>query len=520
MRPGFRQAAACLFCRFARPITAQTGRTRYLPEPAFVQPLLRPGSIRHSSSRNSPQREKLSRNESRKARRPSPGFPKRLHDDFQQTLKRDLRFVKKALQRTQFATYLENESFGFRNVWRRLEDGIFSDDPRLLDRDLITTLQDRFVEFEGAPLQDQLTYAFYELATNDFLSSKDIENQVALADLRYPNEWYPITRQLQRTIHVHVGPTNSGKTYHALKRLESAKRGLFAGPLRLLAHEVYTRMNDAGKPCVLITGDEIREPPDKLAEASRHQSIGLASCTVEMLPAHRRVDVAVIDEIQMLASPERGWAWTQALLGTQADEVHVCGETRVVPLIRSLCASIGDNVVLHEYKRLSPLAMDKKSLNGDLSSLRPGDCIVCFSVVGIHHMRRRIEQETKRNVAIVYGSLPPETRAHQARLFNDPDNDYDYLVASDAIGMGLNLYVHFHFLAVVGNRTDVAMSRLAPSSESCLKLHSSMMVQGWPLSPSPMSSRSLVELDDTNYPLRVAGTPRSNLLPPLTIGAF
>ena len=74
-----------------------------------------------------------------------------------------------------------------------------------------------------------------------------------------------------------------------------------------------------------------------------------------------------------------------------------------------------------------------------MANLKKGDCVVVFSVVGIHAMKRDIEKATQKRVAIVYGSLPPEIRAQQAKLFNDPENDYDFLVASDAIGMGLNL---------------------------------------------------------------------------------
>lgn len=361
---------------------------------------------------------------------------------FDRALTGDLKNLKVKLSKGQFAKYLDDHSLGFANVWARLEAKLLSNDPRLQDQALLAELEDRFVpsEADSGPLRAPLTYAFYDLATSDLFSPKDIENQTALLDLRYPNEWYPKTRTIQRTIHVHVGPTNSGKTYHALKRLEGAETGVYAGPLRLLANEVYTRMNDAGRSCVLVTGDEIRAPPeDFLGSDDPAKPPTLASCTVEMVPTHKPFKVAVIDEIQMLGSVDRGWAWTQALLATEADEVHVCGEARTVPLLRSLCALAGDKLVLHEYKRLSPLAMDQQSLNGNLSNLAAGDCIVCFSVVGIHTMRKRIEQVTKKNVAVVYGSLPPETRAHQASLFNDPNNDYDYLVASDAIGMGLNL---------------------------------------------------------------------------------
>ena len=255
----------------------------------------------------------------------------------------------------------------------------------------------------------------------------------ALSDLRHPSEWFPATRAIQRTIHLHIGPTNSGKTYQALQRLEAAKTGIYAGPLRLLAHEVYSRFNAKGKLCALITGEE-RRIPEGL-------EVQMSSCTVEMVPLNTRVEVAVIDEIQMMADEERGWAWTQAFLGVQADEVHLCGEVRTESLIREICASIGDKLIVHNYQRLGPLQVQKQSLNGNLQALEKGDAIILFSRLGIHAMKNRVEMETGRRCAVVYGSLPPETRAHQAALFNDQDNDYDYLVASDAIGMGLNLSV-------------------------------------------------------------------------------
>jgi ATP-dependent RNA helicase SUPV3L1/SUV3 len=280
--------------------------------------------------------------------------------------------------------------------------------------------------------------AFYNHVFDPQYSKTDLENQKRVADLRYPAEWFPATRTKMRKVFLHVGPTNSGKTYQALQRLEQAKSGDYAGPLRLLAHEVYTRMNAKGKSCVLLTGEEKRRPP---GETEGSPTSGLVSCTVEMFPTYREVEVAVIDEIQMIGHEERGWAWTQAFLGVKAQEIHLCGEERTVPIIQEICASIGDELVVNKYQRLSGLEMSPQSLNGDLTKLRKGDCIVSFSVMGIHALRKQIESATKKRVAIVYGSLPPETRAQQARLFNEPDNDYDFLVASDAIGMGLNLAI-------------------------------------------------------------------------------
>nr|POE51803.1 atp-dependent rna helicase suv3, mitochondrial [Quercus suber] len=299
-------------------------------------------------------------------------------------------------------------------------------------------LRDEFYERGQSALDSRIKYHFYGHLTSARFDASEIENQKALADLRYPTEWYPATRSQPRIIHLHVGPTNSGKTYHALQALEKAKSGVYAGPLRLLAHEVYTRMNAKGRACYLITGEERRLPEIEMDE---DQDSVLSSCTVEMVPINKRFDVAVIDEIQMIGSPERGWAWTQALLGVIAKEVHLCGELRTVPLIQQLAASLGEELIIHRYERLSPLEVAHESLNGDLSKLRKGDCIVSFSIMGIHALRKQIEQRTGKKVATVYGSLPPETRAQQARLFNDPDNDYDYLVASDAVGMGLNLAI-------------------------------------------------------------------------------
>lgn len=284
----------------------------------------------------------------------------------------------------------------------------------------------------GPPaLESQIMYTLQGQLANACLTDTNLEDQSKLADIRYPAEWYPATRVIQRTIHLHVGPTNSGKTYQALQRLEQAKTGIYAGPLRLLAYEVYTRLNAKGKACHLITGDDRR--------IDETEEDAMVSCTVEMVPTGREVDVAVVDEIQMIGDEERGWAWSQALLGLKAKELHLCGEARTMPLIQELAAQMGDKLEIHHYERLSPLKAASRSLDGDLTKLRKGDCLVVFSRKEIHALKSEIERTTNKRVAIVYGSLPPETRAYQARLFNDPTNDYDYLVASDAIGMGLNL---------------------------------------------------------------------------------
>ncbi|KAH8594456.1 P-loop containing nucleoside triphosphate hydrolase protein [Bisporella sp. PMI_857] len=300
---------------------------------------------------------------------------------------------------------------------------------------LFAQLLSAFVYRHVGGLYQALTLTFMNSIVKEKLPNNgDIwTNHEKLADLKHPYEWFPATRAIQRTVHLHIGPTNSGKTYHALRRLEAAETGVYAGPLRLLAHEVYARLNAKGKLCALMTGEERRIP-----EGLKHV---LSSCTVEMIPVNTKVDVAVIDEIQMIEDEDRGWAWTQAFLGVQAKEVHLCGEERTEDIIKDMCATIGDKLIIHRYQRLSPLELQPKSLRGNIKALEKGDAIILYSRMAIHSMKKKIESVTGRRCAVVYGSLPPETRAQQAALFNDPNNDYDFLAASDAIGMGLNLSV-------------------------------------------------------------------------------
>ncbi|KAI5786719.1 P-loop containing nucleoside triphosphate hydrolase protein [Pyronema domesticum] len=258
------------------------------------------------------------------------------------------------------------------------------------------------------------------------------DNMEAAADSRFPHEWYVATRQLQRVWHLHVGPTNSGKTYNALKRLKESGNGIYAGPLRLLAQEIYERFNAEGIPCNLVMGDSIiTVDPDA----------GIESSTMEMVDLNNEVEVCVIDEIQMIGDTDRGWAWTQAVLGVRAKEVHMCGEERTVEIIQKLAASVGEELIIHRYNRLGPLEVEPKSLAGDLKQIEKGDCVVTFSRRNIFAMKRMIEQQTGKRCAVIYGSLPPETRSLQANLFNDPKSEYEILVASDAVGMGLNLSI-------------------------------------------------------------------------------
>nr|CCA20210.1 ATPdependent RNA helicase SUPV3L1 putative [Albugo laibachii Nc14] len=281
-----------------------------------------------------------------------------------------------------------------------------------------------------------------------------------LTDLRLPHELYPRSNGLKRKIIYHEGPTNSGKTHNALERLKNASiggeysGGLYCGPLRLLALEIYERMNLEGFYTSLITGQEKKIMPHATHVAS----------TVEMANINVKWDVAVIDEVQLIGDLQRGWAWTRALFGLQAREIHVCGSGDAVNLIRNFAETTGDDFELKSYKRRSSLEIETSHVSS-LSQIQAGDCVVAFSRREIYQIKRDIERTTGMKCCIVYGLLPPQTRSQQARLFNDPNSGYSVLVASDAIGMGLNLNIRRIIFSNVKkyNGASGGMADISPS---------------------------------------------------------
>uniref|UniRef100_A0A0K0F6K7 RNA helicase n=1 Tax=Strongyloides venezuelensis TaxID=75913 RepID=A0A0K0F6K7_STRVS len=253
------------------------------------------------------------------------------------------------------------------------------------------------------------------------------------SDLTQPHNWYPVARKIFRKIIFHAGPTNSGKTHAALERFKSAKTGIYCGPLRLLAHEIYDKTIANGIECDLITGEDRRYAIDRLNPA------GHTSCTVEMLSVDRPVEVAVIDEIQMIRDEQRGHSFTRALLGVPAEEVHLCGELAAYDIIKKMLDPIGEHVEIIKYDRKSPLKICDYALE-KISNVQKGDAIICFSREAIFNYARRFRL-MKIPSAIIYGKLPPKTKLAQAAKFNDPNDPTKVLLATDAIGMGINLNI-------------------------------------------------------------------------------
>eukprot|EP01065_Artemidia_motanka_P048887 TRINITY_DN8002_c0_g1_i3.p1 TRINITY_DN8002_c0_g1~~TRINITY_DN8002_c0_g1_i3.p1 ORF type:complete len:832 (+),score=249.21 TRINITY_DN8002_c0_g1_i3:64-2559(+) len=255
-------------------------------------------------------------------------------------------------------------------------------------------------------------------------------------DLCSPWLWYPKAHLMpKRRFIFHAGPTNSGKTYSALQAVKSARSAVYCAPLKMLAAQVCSELNDAGKPCDLVIGDEV----------VFHGRGEVVSCTVEMCPCDEHVDVGVVDEVQMIADPSRGWAWCRAVLGLPAREIHLCGEARAVPVVRKLllAAGVKSELTVEHHSRLVPLAVTDP-LGGDIRRLEGGDCLVCFSRRQVHETAQRVrERHATATVCVVYGALPHAVRQSQAALFNRAAarGDFAVLVATDAIALGLNLNI-------------------------------------------------------------------------------
>lgn len=244
---------------------------------------------------------------------------------------------------------------------------------------------------------------------------------------------FQLARSLKRHHHFYLGPTNSGKTYQALIVLERAKSGVYLAPLRLLAMEVRDRLVAAGVPCNLITGEE-----RVLMAGAQH-----TASTIEMMNPAKIVEVAIIDEIQMLQDDDRGSAWTSALVGIPAKQVFICGSNAVTNPCVAAITAMDETYEITYLQRKTPLLLEDESLCGKRYSrqkikpkLQKGDAIIAFSRKDVLTFSARFRQ-WGFTVASIYGALSPEVRRTESERFCN--GTADILVATDAIGMGLNL---------------------------------------------------------------------------------
>lgn len=254
--------------------------------------------------------------------------------------------------------------------------------------------------------------------------SRQAEKTRAAVNLSLYPESFTVAQSMTRHFIAVLGPTNSGKTHTAMEHLASARSGVYLAPLRLLALENYHRLQDAEVAVSLITGEQRKIHPEATHVAS----------TVEMLNPNREVEVAVIDEIQLLDDPDRGAAWTAAVCGVPARTVYLLGAPEAREAIESLVKRVGGTLEVRMMQRKSPLEMEKQPL-GNLKNLRPGDVLIAFSRREVLNWRDQVIEQGLA-VSAIYGNLSPEVRQAQAARFIEGETKI--VVGTDAIGMGLN----------------------------------------------------------------------------------
>ena len=243
-----------------------------------------------------------------------------------------------------------------------------------------------------------------------------------------------------------LGPTNTGKTYYAIERMLGYKSGIIGLPLRLLAREVYDKITKIrGLSCVaLVTGEE------RIVPATAKYWI----CTVEAMPENLSVECLIVDEIQLSADLERGHIFTDRLLKSRGklETIFLGAETMREPI-----KSLIPDVLLQSRKRMSSLtyAGSKK-----ISRMPPRSAIVSFSVDNVYGIAELIRRQ-KGGAAVVMGALSPRTRNAQVELYQN--GDVDYLVATDAIGMGLNLDINHVAFSSISKFDGRSMRFLAPN---------------------------------------------------------
>lgn len=255
------------------------------------------------------------------------------------------------------------------------------------------------------------------------LKSQKNREELLARTIRDFKNLFPLARTIKRELIFYTGPTNSGKTYQAMQHLLKADTGFYLAPLRLLALEGYEYLVENGIDASLITGEE-----QILNDEAWH-----ISSTIEMLNFNLDVDVCVIDEVQMINDRDRGWAWTNAIIGVGAKKVIMTGSKDALEAITILANWLGEKLTVVEFTRKNQLEVLPHHI--DIEKIPPKSAIVAFSRKDVLNIKQQLSH--KYNVSVVYGNLSPEVRREEARRFRN--NQTDILVSTDAIAMGLNL---------------------------------------------------------------------------------
>jgi ATP-dependent RNA helicase SUPV3L1/SUV3 len=271
-------------------------------------------------------------------------------------------------------------------------------------------------------------------------------NQLALAPIGRDDDLYSVMRAFSSPVTAVLGPTNTGKTHLAIERMCGHSSGMIGFPLRLLAREVYDRVVKlkGANRVALITGEERIVPPDAR----------WFLCTAESMPLQRDVAFVALDEAQLGADPERGHVFTDRLLRARGrEETMILGSEALRPMVKALVPD-ADIVNRPRFSTLTYAGARK------LSRLPKRSAIVAFSAEEVYAVAEMIRR-LRGGAAVVMGALSPRTRNAQVAMFQA--GEVDYLVATDAIGMGLNMDVNHVAFASLSKFDGYRQRRLTVS---------------------------------------------------------
>ena len=259
---------------------------------------------------------------------------------------------------------------------------------------------------------------------NIYIKNK-AKDEIKEVILDNPIDEYKEARRMKRHFYLHVGETNTGKTYSSIKRLMEAESGVYLAPLRLLALEIQDKLNSENIACSLLTGEE-----EDIITYAYH-----VSSTIEKLQLGTPYEVCVIDEAQMIADNQRGWAWTRAIIGVLAPEVHICMAPEALDIVIKLIKDCDDTYEVIRHKRDTELIVEDKKFNLE-RDVKKGDALVVFGKKKALAVSAQLLNNNIKT-SIIYGSLPYSTRKKQFDRFLSGETEV--IVCTDAIGMGVNL---------------------------------------------------------------------------------
>lgn len=273
----------------------------------------------------------------------------------------------------------------------------------------------------SAKTSRRVLFAFDQRIAGELLKRQ--RQELLARSIRDFKNLFPLARSLRRKLVLHIGPTNSGKTYTAFESLRKAGTGYYLAPLRLLALEGYESLREHGMNASLITGEE-----QLIDEDATH-----ISSTIEMLNFESEVDCCVIDEVQMIGDRDRGWAWANGIIGAPAKTVIMTGSPNSREAVVALAEYLGEPLEIIEFERMNPLELLKTAT--PIDAIEPQSAVIAFSRANALRLKQQLSGTYRTSV--IYGNLSPEVRREEARRFREGETEI--LVATDAIAMGLNL---------------------------------------------------------------------------------